>query len=206
MSQTAGQADAAQISAQTARQQQQLWDLAGPTMKTVLQDFINDLGPAGSEPKSVKTAFDTLRGQQAEFYTAESGAAAPTVAQMAKQSGGRMDPNAVKYGSDAVLASLEQSRRATARATTEAETDASLQQKNFLISQILGLSEGGVGQSFGLSGNALQASQYNTSNPAGGALSGFVSGAALGTEINPGWGTLIGGIIGAGTGYFAGGG
>jgi len=204
MSQTAGQADAAAISAQTARQEKQLWDLAGPTLSSTLRDFIKDLGPSGSEPGSVKTAFDTLKKQQADVYSQEAGSASATVGQLAKQGGERMDPGAAQYGSDAVIASLEQSRRATARQTKEAEVDASLQQKNFLLSQILGVSEGGVGQSFGLGRNAIGASQYNTSNPGGGALSGAIAGAGLGTEIYPGWGTLIGAGVGALGGYFAG--
>ena len=39
-----------------------------------------------------------------------------------------------------------------------------------------------------------------TGSYAQGILSGAASGAAAGTSINPGWGTLIGGIVGAGAG------
>jgi hypothetical protein len=205
MTQSAGQSDAAQISAQTARQQKELWDLASPLMRNTLQDFINDLGPAGSEPSSVKKAFDKLRTEQGGAFEQAKGAAPATVEQVAKQSGQRMDPGAVKYGSDAVLASLEKSRMATARATKEAEVDASMQQRSFLMSQILGLSEGGVGQSFGLTSNALNASQYNTKNPWGGALSGALSGASIGSA--GGWvGAAAGALVGGVGGYFAGGG
>jgi hypothetical protein len=174
-------------------------------MMSTLNDMIKDLGPSGSEPGSVKTAFDTLKKEQSDAYSQAEGSAAATTSQLAKQGGERMDPRAAGYGSDAVIASLEQSRRQTARQTKENEVDASLQQKNFLLSQILGVSEGGVGQSFGLTGNALNASQYNTKNPLGGALSGAISGASIGS-VGGGWGALIGAGVGAAGGYFAGGG
>jgi Chaperone of endosialidase len=64
---------------------------------------------------------------------------------------------------------------------------------------------GTAGANFGLSNyqNLLAQSQLSGGgNPWGSAGSGAIQGAALGTQISPGWGTLIGGAAGAALGYF----
>lgn len=63
---------------------------------------------------------------------------------------------------------------------------------------------GTAGANFGLQNyqNLLAGQQLqNQSNPWLNAASGAASGAATGTAIAPGWGTLIGGVVGAGLGY-----
>jgi hypothetical protein len=204
--QTEGQATASGLSAQTASQQEELFRLGQPSLKMALEDMIKDMGAPGSEPQSVKTAFEALgKSQNAAFDQSEK--AAPLQAEQAyKQGGMRADPGAASSASDQIIAGLEDQRRATSRQRQVAETDASMQTRDFELSRILGLSEGAVSSAFGFSANAIRDASMDQRNPMGGALSGLATGAAIGTEVYPGVGTVVGGVIGGVGGYFAGGG
>lgn len=60
-----------------------------------------------------------------------------------------------------------------------------------------------LGIAYGVSSLAQNLSD-NERDPEGGVVSGAVLGASIGTQILPGWGTVIGGVVGAGAGYLAG--
>ena len=129
-----------------------------------------------------------------------------TTAQQYKQSGARGGAGAEESASSNALVGLENARRSNMQGLQMQETNTGMQQRDFDLSQILGIASGNVGQSFQFSSNALQAAQQNQSNPWGGAASGALAGASAGTAVSPGWGTLAGAVVGGLGGYFGGGG
>jgi hypothetical protein len=209
MGQTGGQKDAGKIAAQQAQEETALYNMAEPSILASLSGFVQDLGAPGSEPASITSAFKEIRSDTNKAYAGAAKSSTATVEQIAKQGGSRMDPGATKSASDEILFSLEKNRRGTMRGLAQQETDAAMSQRDFDLSSILGVGEGGVGGAFGFQNDALNAARLNTSNPTGGAISGAASGAALGAPYagaTYGLSVLAGALIGGGIGYYAGGG
>jgi hypothetical protein len=199
---TQGQEQSAQIQRLQAQHEHDLFSVGSPGLRLALGDFIKDLGQPGQEPESVKKAFGEARGLQDQQFEQQAGSIPLTAAQQAKQSGFRGSAGTIDRSSSEALYQLEGQRRQAQNQLQMQEVDASLQQRDFDLSQILGLSEGSIASSFGFSRNQLAAAGLDNRNAFGGALSGAVSGASLGTSISPGWGTLIGGVAGGAVGYF----
>ncbi len=115
---------------------------------------------------------------------------------------GRMSPGAFSSGIGQAAVGLERDRAAALRNLEFASAQASMADYN----KILSLMGQGVSTSLGLASGfsgAANAAIGGLSNQtqAGGILGGAASGAALGSTIYPGWGT----VIGAGVGALAGG-
>lgn len=209
-----GQRDAAQVQAAAAQHQNDLFNLGAPGVRLALGDFMSDLGTAGQNPASIQALyaglFDTSNRQ---FQQAEDTAGAST-AQMALQSGYRGATGAVGEQAQNTILQLETARRSNQRSLQQQQVDASISQRDFNLSQILGIGTGMGQQAMGSYNNALGITgTFNNSNPWGSAASGFASGAvtgAMGGSVVPGLGTvaggLIGGIVGGAAGYFQGGG
>ena len=205
MGQSQGQADAAVVQRQQAEISTGLAAIGVPGISQSITGFLQDLGSPGQEPKSVSDAFKTVSSEQNRNFDQQEKSAPLTEAQMAKQGGQQMDPGAVQYGSDYLVAGLEQQRKSAQRSLKTQETDASLAQRDFDISNLLGISQGGIGNSFGFTSAQLAYDQANNANPSAGALTGAASGAASGAAFGP-WGALAGGVIGGAAGYFSQGG
>ena len=201
-----GQRDAAQVQQAAAQHQMDLFNIGAPGVRMALGDFMTDLGKAGSDPASIDALYSGLQATNTGQFNAAEDAATSTTTQMARQSGYRGATGAVGEASTQTLLGLETARRTNARALTEQKTDAAIQQRDFNLSQILGIGTGMGGQSNQSYQNALGvASSFNNSNPWGSAAAGAASGAASGSVV-PGWGTVIGGLVGGISGYFQGGG
>ncbi len=203
------QSQGEKLSADVQRVQTQhmtdLFNIGAPGFKLALSDFMGDLGQPGQEPASVRNAFAQIRkGMNQQYDTA--GQAMPGAAQyQATASGYRGAEGAIPSATDQALFSLEAQRRAQNQLLTIQETNAGMQQRDFDLSQILGLGAGGFQSSLGFTQNALQSARYAGGNPWGGALSGAASGAATGALFG-GVGAPIGAIAGGLLGYFSGGG
>lgn len=200
---TQGQEQSAQLQKSAAQHSTDLFNLGSPGMRLALSDFMKDLG-SGGEPESVKKAFGQIRGDTNKMFDQEEAASPSTIAQQMKQSGGRFAAGAEGYAAQQTLFSLEDARRNNMRNLDIQETNQGMQQRDFDLSQILGIGTGAVNQSFGYTQNALGASQYNQRNPWGSALGGAAAGASAGSVAGP-WGTVIGGVVGGAAGYFGGG-
>ena len=176
-----------------------------PQLSSILSRITADVSPNGIAP-SVQASFDTARtGINQDFATAgRSGQA--YVKQAFAQSGSLYDTN---QRSDAMLSAatnLEQERRGAMRNLDFSEAQAGLTQFNSLMS-LLGA---GAGEGLNLAGGFSNAqsganSLLSNQSPGWGALGGAASGASLGASFGP-YGALIGGVLGAGAGYFGGGG
>jgi hypothetical protein len=199
-----GQEQSAQLQKAAAEHSTDLFNLGSPGIRLALGDFLKDLG-SGGEPASVKSAFDQIRGDTNKQFDQEEAASPATLHQQMLQSGGRFAQGTEGYAAQQTLFSLEDARRNNMRNLDIQETDQGMQQRDFDLSQILGIGSGAVNQSFGFNQAALGTTQYNQQNPWGSALGGAASGAAAGSAAGP-WGTVIGGIVGGAAGYFGGGG
>ena len=201
----AGQEQSAEIQRLQAQHQQDLFRIGSPGLSLALGDFIKDLGKPGEEPASTRKAFDEMRGLQNRQFDQQAESLPLTAAQQAKQSGFRGSAGSVDRSASEALFQLESQRRKSQNLMAQQETDAAVSQRDFDLSQILGISEGGIQSSFGYGRNQLAAAGMNNSNPWGSAAAGALSGAAAGSS--GGWiGALAGGIIGGAGGYFSGGG
>jgi len=203
---TAGQEQSAEIQRLQAQHQQDLFRIGSPGLSLALGDFIKDLGKPGEEPASTRKAFDEMRGLQNRQFDQQAESLPLTAAQQAKQSGFRGSAGSVDRSASEALFQLEAQRRKSQNLMAQQETDAAVSQRDFDLSQILGIAEGGIQSSFGYGRNQLAAAGMNNSNPWAGALSGAASGAATGASFGGGWGALAGGIAGGALGYFQGGG
>jgi hypothetical protein len=199
---TQGQEQSANLQKQDAQHATDLFAMGSPGMRLALGDFIKDLG-SGGEPASVKSAFDAIRGDTNKQFTQEEAASPMQIAQQLKQSGARGAAGSQEYASQNALLSLEDARRNNMANLQIQETNTGMAQRDFDLSQILGIASGNIGQSFQFSSDALKSAQYNQQNPWGSALGGAATGAGLGAEAGP-WGALIGGVIGGAAGYFGG--
>ena len=88
---------------------------------------------------------------------------------------------------------------------TQGQYDAAMQifneQQNLPL-QRLGILQGALGM--GSNGQSTTSSGATPqANPGTAALGGAATGATLGSQVSPGWGTLVGGLIGAGAGYYS---
>lgn len=202
---TEGQRDAASVQKAAAQHQLDLFNIGAPGARLALGDFLGDLGGAQG-PSSVNDLFAQLQGKNTQQFGYAKDAAGAATRQMAAQSGYRGPTGAVESVASQTLLGLEDARRRNARALTEQQTDASIMQRDFNLSQILGLGQGMGSQSMQTYGNALGiANTFNNSNPWMSAAGGAAAGAAAGSVV-PGWGTVIGGLVGGVSGYFSGGG
>jgi hypothetical protein len=201
---TQGQEQSAQLQKQAAQHSTDLFAMGSPGMRMALSDLLKDVG-SGGEPQSVQDAYSTIRGDTNKQFDQEEAASPMTIDQSMKQSGFRGGQGAQQYASDQALYSLEDSRRNNMRNLQMQETDQGMQTRDFELSQILGIAQGNVNQSFGFNQNAYGAAQQNQSNPWGSALGGAAAGASAGSVAGP-WGTAIGGVVGGLGGYFSGGG
>ncbi len=200
---TSGQEQSAQLQKQSAQHSTDLFNLGSPGIRLALSDFLKDLG-SGGEPESVKQAFSQIRGDTNKQFDQEETANPSTVHQQMLQSGGRFAQGAEGYTAQQTLFSLEDARRNNMRNLDIQETNQGMQQRDFDLSQILGIGRGAVNQSFGFNQAALGATNYNQKNPWGSALGGAASGAAAGSAAGS-WGAWAGGVIGGAAGYFGGG-
>lgn len=202
----AGQEQSAELQRLQAQHQRDLFNIGSPGLRVALGDFMSDLGKPGEEPASVKKAFDEARTMQGKQFDQQAEALPLTAKQQAKQAGFRGSAGAVENSSSEALFQLEAQRRKSQSLMQMQETDAAVSQRDFDLSQILGLAEGGIQSSFGYNRNALSAAGMNNQNPWAGALSGAASGAATGASFGGGWGALAGGVAGGALGYFQNGG
>ena len=168
--QSQGQAESATLQRQTAEESQNLFQLGEPYLKQTMNDFIKDLGAPGSEPASVKNAFSQIEAQNTEAFDQAEGAAPAQVSQLAKSSGYRGAQGATDQASASALLDLEKRRKAVESQTKQQEYDAGMAQRDFDMSSILGISQGGISTSFGYGRNAITAEQYNTANPGNDAI------------------------------------
>ncbi len=202
---TQGQAQAGELQRTQAQHQMDLFNIGSPALRLALSDFIKDLGQPGQEPESVKKAFSQMRDLQTRQFEGAAAGVPTDVAYQMKAQGYRGAAGVGEESTKGALFELEKQRRAQERLLTQQESDASLQQRDFDLSQILGIGAGGFASSLGFSRNALAATGYNQRNPWGSALSGAASGASIGSMFAPGLGTALGGVIGGIGGYFSGG-
>jgi hypothetical protein len=202
MGQTEGQRDAAAVQQAAAQHQMDLFNIGAPGVRLALGDFLSGLGTAGQTPQAIDELYSGLQATNTAEFNAAEDSATSTVNQMAKQSGYRGAKGAVGDVASQTLLSLESARRTNERALTEQKTDAAISQRDFNLSQILGIGTGAGGQSMQSYQNALGvANTFDNRNPWGSAAAGAASGAAAGSVV-PGWGTVIGGILGGVSGYF----
>lgn len=204
MTPTEGQRDAASVQKAAAQHQLDLFNIGAPGARLALGDFLGDLGGAQG-PASVADLFGQLQQRNTQQFGYAEDAAGATTRQFARQSGYRGGTGAVESVAANTIFDLESARRRNARALTEQQTDTAIMQRDFNLSQILGLGTGMGSQSMQTYGNALGiANTFNNSNPWMSAAGGAAAGAAAGSVV-PGWGTVIGGLLGGTVGYFSGG-
>ncbi len=200
---TQGQEQAGIVQRTQAQHQLDLFNIGSPAFRLALADFVKDLGQPGQEPESVKKAFSEMRDLQTRQFEGAAAGVPTDVAYQMKATGYRGATGAGGEAAKGALYELEKNRRAQERLLTQQESDAALQQRDFDLSQILGIGAGGFQSSLGFSQNALRASGYNQTNPWGSALSGAVSGASTGAMFG-GVGAPVGAIAGGLLGYFSG--
>ncbi len=198
---------AASASKDAARNQQELASEVYPALRRLLTQTYGDInidqtGKIGI-PNSVQEQFGIAReGLDRDFDTAERGASAFTT-QSFKQSGNPYSQGQLDATQMAQMNSLEQARTRAQGQLQFQEAQAGMGQFN----QLMNLMSGGsgaalnLGSGYGAAQNAALQWLPQTS-PGQGAMSGAMAGASLGSSIYPGWGTLIGGAIGAAGGYF----
>lgn len=197
---TQGQEQSAQLQKQSAQHSTDLFNIGSPGIRLALGDMLKDLG-SGGEPESIKKLYAGIRGDTNKQFDQEEAANPMTTHQQYLQSGARGAQGAEQYGAERTLFSLEDARRNNLRNLAVQETDQGMAQRNFELSQILGIGSGMVNQSFGFNANAYGAAQHNQSNPWGSALGGAAAGAGTGAALGP-WGALGGAIVGGAAGYF----
>jgi hypothetical protein len=168
--QSQGQQEAATLQRQNAEESQNLFNIGEPYLKQTMNDFIKDLGSAGSEPASVKNAFSQIEKSNTAAYDQAEGTAQAQVGQIAKSSGYRGAAGATEEASSNALLGLEKRRKSAESVTKQQEYDAGIAQRDFDMSSILGIAQGGIATSFGYGRNAIGAEAYNTSNPGNEAL------------------------------------
>lgn len=203
MGESSGQQLSGDIQIQQAQHMNDLFNIGSPGFRLALSDFMTDLGQPGQEPASVRNAFSQIRNQTNQQFATQAQAIPGQAQYEALTSGYRGGQGAVGSASDQALFELEKQRRSQNQMLTIQETNAGMQQRDFDLSQILGLGAGGFQNSLGFSQNALNAAQSATSNPWGSAASGALSGAATGMTFGP-WGAVAGGLAGGALGYFSG--
>jgi hypothetical protein len=150
----------------------------------------------------VQGKFDTARkGINEDFAAAGKGGEAYATQAFA-QSGSLYDTTRREDTILTAASNLETERRKAMRNLDFSEAEAGLSQFNSLM-QLLGAGAGvGLNLGSGFSSAQTQAISGLSNQSSGwGAVGGAASGAALGSQIYPGWGTAIGAVLGAGAGY-----
>ncbi len=114
---------------------------------------------------------------------------------------GRMAPMAMNSAITSAATSLDRDRASALRNLEFMSAQSSLKDYNQVLQLLgqgtqasLGLAQGFSGAGGAAIGGLTQNTQF------GSILGGAAAGAGLGTNINPGWGTVIGGVVGAGAG------
>ncbi len=202
--QSSASAESARFNAYYANQ---LANLTLPEISSTINSAFSDLRSAqqnGGIPQSVRNQFDPIIQQTNQDYASVGQGQSAYIKQAARQSGNIMGPNTVSDALRSAGMTLEQSRREAQQNIAYQEAAQGLTQYN----QLLNLMGAGAGEAIGLGGTfggmGTQALQYlNPVSQGGSTLAGAASGASLGTQISPGWGTLIGGAIGAAGGYLS---
>lgn len=171
--------------------------IALPELRSVIGTIGSELGKGG-EPASVATAYGAARRDLNTGYDSASRNTLGLLQQQAKQSGGRYLGGQVNATYGQYAQTLEEDRSQALRRLQFGEANAGLQQYNTLLNLLgqgsgaaLNLGKGYLGNQAGAIQGLSQTSQ------GGAALSGAAGGAALGTQIYPGWGTAIGAGVGA---------
>lgn len=115
---------------------------------------------------------------------------------------GRMSPGAVgsALGNSATM--LQRDQAAAMRNLQFQSAQSSMGDYNQILQMLGQGSQSALGLAGGFSGAAGQAiGGLSNSSQFGSTLGGAASGAALGSTILPGWGTVIGGVVGGAAGY-----
>jgi len=180
--------------------------VALPQLKDILGRVTSDLTPGGISP-SVQAAFGTARTGINKDFATEGRAEKAYLNQAAAQSGGIFNTNQLSDAQVMAAHNLDTERRNAQRNLDFQEASAGMGQFNTLINLLSGGSGAalGIGSGFGAA-QAQAIGGYSSSSPGQGALAGAASGAAIGSQLYPGWGTAIGGVLGAAGGYFGSGG
>lgn len=201
--QNAGQQDSAAVSRLQAQFAEQFFNISEPGLRTSIATAVQDLGQPGQEPLSIKNAFTAATDQTNRTYAGQATRDTATMGQLAKQSGITANQVSVADASTQVLADLESGRRSSIRGLKEQETDAAIQQRDFDLANLFGISQGVIGQGYGFTNAQLGVDKlYPAGSPGSSAISGAASGASIGSAAGP-WGALIGGVLGGAAGYFS---
>jgi hypothetical protein len=199
---------AANAQASAAGYQQQLTNIAFPELQSILSQVNSTLsGGFGQEPANVKAAFAPIWGQMEGDYDQAKAGTSATISQRAKQSGNMFTTNQITDATTLAGIGLERDRAKSERLLQFQEASAGLDQYNNLLNILGAGSRSALGM--GGAGLGLQvgaASGLSGTSQGAGAMGGAASGASMGTMIAPGWGTLIGGVLGGAAGYFGSGG
>lgn len=119
----------------------------------------------------------------------------------------RLSPGAVNSSVMGAATSLDRDRASALQNLNFQSAQSSLGDYNQVLSLLGQGSQTALGLAGGFGGAANAAiGGLSSQSQFGSTLGGAASGAAMGSTIAPGWGTLIGGVVGAGAGYLGGGG
>lgn len=176
------------------------WETTPGLLSGILssQDAQGRLGP------DAKIRADALAQLNTGFGQAQMGSREAIGYGGLRSGEGRLSPGAVNTSVMSAATSLDRDRATALRNLEFQSAQSSLADYN----QVLSLLGQGVNTSLGLSRGFSGAAGaaiggLSTQTQAGNVLGGAASGAALGTSIYPGWGTVIGGVLGAGAGLLS---
>lgn len=174
-----------------------------PALEQALSQITADFGAPGQEPSSVAALFKSTRAEYGKGFDLAEKRSTAAIAQQAKQMGMDFRPDALAAAQGMAKTGLEAQRADTMAALTTEEANMGLEQTDALLARMGNIEKMLQG---GIAGYAGAASSFlpdmSKKNPWMSALGGAASGAAMGTEISPGYGTLIGAVVGGAAGYF----
>lgn len=208
MSQSSPRAEAASKAQWTAASlQKQLTDISYPEIASLLSRISADTaGGFNALPQSVTDTFAPIfTGVNASYDTAESQLGG-ILGQKAKQAGMPLGAGQLADTTLSAARGLETDRAQALKTLKFQRAQAGLTQYTGLIEALgggartaLSLGSGGLGLETGAAGAMSGESQFDS------AFGGMATGASIGSAINPGWGTLIGGAAGGIYGALSGG-
>ena len=182
-----------------------LWDESKGPLKDIFSMLQQGMsGGYNAIPENVKREFGEARTATNEQYDSAIRSNRELAAMRAKTSGqpfstGELDA-AIAQGTWA----LNQNRESAMRNLQFQEAQAGMNQWNNYLSLMGQGSNTAIGLGQGFSGAGMGAiSQMSSGGGAGSILGGAASGAAAGSMVAPGWGTVIGGVLGAVGGAFS---
>lgn len=160
-------------------------------------------GGFGSEIPMIDDAFSQIRTGMNQDFTAAGIASGASIRQRAKQSG---MPFSSEQLSDATMEAGNRLNLQKDQAIAQlnfSQASANLGEFNQMM-QMLGAGTGTALQMGGTAGSQANqaASMMSDSSQMGSVLGGAAQGASFGSMISPGWGTLIGAVVGGAGGYF----